>query len=123
MITRLDVSIVFKLCWSFVQLNFRFICDFRILNEKILLKSFVIICFFRFVKSRNSRRGQDFDVILACKEFITYPLFSLKLFFTHHARTPYKLQFYSVIIFGDIHRSEGKGALFTNEKNIPGKKG
>ena len=37
----------------------------------------MIICFFRFVKSRNSRRGQDFDVILACKELITYPLFSL----------------------------------------------
>lgn len=123
MITRLDVSIVFKLCWSFVQLNFRFICDFRILNEKILLKSFCDYMFFSICQISNSRRGQDFDVILACKEFITYPLFSLKLFFTHHARTPYKLQFYSVIIFGDIHRSEGKGALFTNGKNIPGKKG
>ena len=97
MITRLDVSIVFKLCWSFVQLNFRFICDFRILNEKILLKSFCYYMFFRFVKSRNSRRGHDFDVILACKELILSP----KLFFTHHARTPYKLQFYGVSIFGD----------------------
>ena len=26
-IARLDVSIVLKLCWSFVQLNFRFIWD------------------------------------------------------------------------------------------------
>ena len=69
------------------------ISDFRILNEKILLKSLCYYMFFCFVKSQNSRRGHDFDIILACKEFIL----SLKLFFTHHARTPYKLQFYSVV--------------------------
>ena len=32
-ITRLDVSIVLMLCWSFVQLNFWFIMGFKLLKK------------------------------------------------------------------------------------------